>query len=738
MKKYKVRIFSDISGLSTWTMHNAFIMQILCSSVTSSSTLSILNKVRLYLRVVTVSDLMSADGKYFDINTICGNRNTCHPNPSYYRYCWPKIPEPTQIEKEVWYQYLCTSLNISIGALTRSSSQEVTWKEAALSHARWLYSPRHDSIYQYCGSEKWIRWEPAAMPPSSRPTTRSMTTPYAIKCNVHIRPEDSILISVHQRGIYTHIAASSHAVVGEASSTSTPLQQQEPDELQGQSRECHFMYNLLLQQGVILTDGSSDKGKATYAVVVQPPDLKSSLETMDHDSFIYFAGQVTGTKEDIHSYRAELTGILATIEYTNTLCRTHSLASGLCTVYCDNKGALIAAFGHKRPTPRWSCFDLVTRIRRALLASPIQWKHQHVKGHQDNHSSFSHLPYDAKGNILADYFATKAYDNIYQECLPGSSPPWTLTINDEMVSGNIHQKIKTAIFKPLMTHRWASLFKIQEQHLPLCDWGIFFRNIELQPSSERHWMTKFHAKLLPVGKNLKRRRHSSTSTCPCCEAEEDHYHIVQCKHGDMNNTYNELYDDITGYVDQFAAPLVAKGISFLLQYYRCASYRTREIPPDIPHLQDQIALGQGAFFAGLWTHQWLILQEGYHKDHRIKRQAARWLVHLIHKIQQVPKRMWNTRNKILHNTTDPVTLRRKHAELDGIIQTIYNRKPHQRLMAHCDNLYFRKYDRAKLTTLKLQKKTNWITGANLILAKYERSTTLQSERFTSYFQWDRG
>lgn len=59
-------------------------------------------------------------------------------------------------------------------------------------------------------------------------------------------------------------------------------------------------------------------------------------------------------------------------------------------------------------------------------------------------------------------------------------------------------------------------------------------------------------------------------------------------------------------------------------------------------------------------------------------------------------------------------------------------------MAHCDVLYFKKHNQDQLRNFKLQKKLNWIAGANLIMTRYERTTSSQSERFKSYFQWDNG
>lgn len=81
------------------------------------------------------------------------------------------------------------------------------------------------------------------------------------------------------------------------------------------------------------------------------------------------------------------------------------------------------AFGHKQPTPWWTCFDLAMHIRKALLESPIQWKYYHVKGHQDTYSNFSHLPYNAKGNIFTDHFATKVYSDVSPDSQPDSVPP---------------------------------------------------------------------------------------------------------------------------------------------------------------------------------------------------------------------------------------------------------------------------------------------------------------------------
>lgn len=136
--------------------------------------------------------------------------------------------------------------------------------------------------------------------------------------------------------------------------------------------------------------------------------------------------------------------------------------SGTCTIYCNNKGALIAAFGHKRPTPRWTCYDIVRKIRQATTISKIQWKHQHIKGHQDNSTAFQSLSHFAQGNFLADHFASQQTSS--NHTITATSPRrrkiWSMTVNHKDITGNIHKRVKDALFKPAMSLRWMTTFGI--------------------------------------------------------------------------------------------------------------------------------------------------------------------------------------------------------------------------------------------------------------------------------------
>jgi hypothetical protein len=176
----------------------------------------------------------------------------------------------------------------------------------------------------------------------------------------------------------------------------------------------------------------------------------------------------------------------------------------------------------------------------------------------------------------------------------------------------------------------------------------------------------------------------------------------------------------------------------LLDFFRCPD-RQDGGHNNSAIVQIHKALGPRPFFAGLWSTQWYILQEQYFTIAHSQRSPKLWLSKLIHCIQCLPYDMWQTRNHILHRSTENVTVKEHAKELDSMIDEVYARKPHSRLLAHCDNIYFTKHGKERVKKMTLRQKIKWIAGANLIMIKYDRATsTVQAKRFTSYFQWDRG
>jgi hypothetical protein len=273
MAKYNIHIRSNIEQLRAWTTNDQFIMTAVQARL-SPHQLGIINKVRLYLRVVTWSDLISANGKTYDKNLIRGVRGTDNPTPSSTKYQWPNVPPPSPIERETWTQIICTTFNISMATPYTNELRDITWTADAFQYAQWRLDPIENHLFQFCGARKWTRWIPTQS--HTHYATRLATTPYVVKDLVNEIPLTCDMVSVTQRGPFTYVSCTAHPQVIHYPSIT---RQSIPVSTQQQSIQ--FVYNVTLNQGIIFTDGSSQKNKAAYAAVIQPPDWQCPFPDVD-------------------------------------------------------------------------------------------------------------------------------------------------------------------------------------------------------------------------------------------------------------------------------------------------------------------------------------------------------------------------------------------------------------------------------------------------------------------------
>lgn len=432
LRKYDISLYSGFGGLQSWCQNDRFLMDRL-ALLYSGSSLAILNKVRLYLKVVTLSDIITANGQSYDLDILHGRRGRTNPNPSSNRYIWPSIPEPTRAERDLWTHSILLAFEITFTLNRAKPPITPVWNREAIHFSRWLYSPSKQGIYEHLASDRWKVWI-LRKRERSYCTRRSTNTYQMTDVYVPTLPEDTHIISISQQGAYI-IYQDNSGTAEELDSITIPENNSrcDIDALQG-----YYLYNISLDNGIIISDGSYDKDSMTYAFMAQPTKFECDMESVDYDEILCDSGFAFGDAHDSNSYRAELTGLLESIRFTNTLCKEAKLAKGTCTIYCDSKGALNATFGHKRPTPRWSSYDLVRQLREELKSSIITWKYKHVKGHQDNKTSFRNLNVIAQGNVVVDHLASTQH---LKEKPPRPSQPWMLEIGGNVIGGNVEYQI---------------------------------------------------------------------------------------------------------------------------------------------------------------------------------------------------------------------------------------------------------------------------------------------------------
>jgi hypothetical protein len=147
-----------------------------------------------------------------------------------------------------------------------------------------------------------------------------------------------------------------------------------------------------------------------------------------------------------------------------------------------------------------------------------------------------------------------------------------------------------------MVQQWSTMFGISLLGQATIDWELFFHSISTQAKHVQPFMTKYNSRVLPVGINLKRRRHSDSAVCPCCGEHETHEHLIQCSHSKMEQAFNDSVADIPTILTQGTSEDVGNSIIRLLEYFRTGE------ESDAVHPTDQLysrAKKHGAFVPSL-------------------------------------------------------------------------------------------------------------------------------------------
>lgn len=207
-----------------------------------------------------------------------------------------------------------------------------------------------------------------------------------------------------------------------------------------------------IRQGtaVAVSDGSFKNELGTAALVLEGQDSNNRI----------LAGHLTpGPPSSQSSFQSELSGLYGIVLLVNTICRLHNIMEGKVCCACDGAQALAQAFAETRyftvKTSK-SNYDILSAIHTLLQASPIQWEHKHIKGHQEDDGNMV-LDRWALLNIEMDGTA-KAVWAFHQDEQPSNieieGEYWPLYIAGTKITGNLDEEITNFIHGENILHRW--------------------------------------------------------------------------------------------------------------------------------------------------------------------------------------------------------------------------------------------------------------------------------------------
>ena len=163
--KYGIKINGKPTCLQKWTQNGSYIMKDFHDYYQENESVAFyqsLNRVRLYLKVLTRSDLQQADGKraHPSIFTLPDPSKVSFSNSST-RYNWPTQGKPSTNDLTNWSIALEEVYNISaIQPLFRQNQRSGEWYETVRLTATWLVSENTSELYKRCDDQRWSKWVP--------------------------------------------------------------------------------------------------------------------------------------------------------------------------------------------------------------------------------------------------------------------------------------------------------------------------------------------------------------------------------------------------------------------------------------------------------------------------------------------------------------------------------------------------------------------------------------------------
>ena len=364
-----------------------YFMEILVVHKLPNEKLVKINQVRMYLKIVTLSDMVEVGSRVKILKRVM---NGTASRKSEWE--WPRICEIPKAWFEIWRNVLNTI--IASYLLVRPLGR---WK--GRTHQEW------DGVTDYTGSFLCYDSNSYVQTPGSNVYNKSS--------NIYQRREFVYPVDV--------VANGSNSI--EVISRGRKFQDEETGESKNKSymdiirnlpywerrnlgnnipSENQFeLIEHLLSHGnyLSITDGSYKDGKASHAWCV--------ANKQEQERVVISAGPADGNKNEISAFRAEAMGLIAALSIISIV-EKKGIVRKEATIQLDCKSLINKIRGTKVDAIRYvedEDIDIVSEIRFRIHSLKTPLRILHVKGHQDKHCRYENLSFTAKLNCDMDQVA---------------------------------------------------------------------------------------------------------------------------------------------------------------------------------------------------------------------------------------------------------------------------------------------------------------------------------------------
>ena len=634
-------------------------------------TLERLNRVRIFMQALFLSDLLGASGKCLDRQYLVKRRL----GERWSRANFPN-ERPPQRDFNLWARII-RQLVPSTGIPDRLGPMRV------VSHKLWPW--RHDVEE---GTLVHVKGELMDVyKPSQLPRYRNVRNRWTrLLCD---QPAEKL-------GDICTVREVAPAVMAIASATGDPPAKSTPECFLELLEEwgCTWMWESIRMEG---TDGWLEESiqEGTLRAVTDGSYMREVFPDVCSAAFVLECskgrGRIMGSfpehSSGANAYRAELLGLLAVHLILLAISRTHVNLAGHVEIYSDCVGALGRILN--LPTTRIpsSCkhADILKNIMINCRELPFSREYLHVRGHQDDKEGYSALCRPAQLNCWADFEAKGVlWGRVGQGVIkqrPLPLEPVTIWVGNHKLTPDTSVELRFWVHRMIAKEVFVDLKLLDVGAFDEVAWRQVFDTMHSLPRLFQIWACKQATDIAATNKRehaiKKRKKIYHDPRCPSCNfAIETCSHVLHCREAGRVDLLQKSIDDLEQW-------LLEAETETGLRHAICSYARgrgavsmsmaiggQRRIYGDMADSQDLI--GWRRFMEGMISRRMVVIQRDFCEIVETKMTAEQWARGLIIKLLEITHGQWLYRNVHVHDkVTGTLATKRKEELKDAILDQLY-------------------------------------------------------------------
>ena len=622
--------------------NDIFLMDVIMNAPISNEHKMIFNEIRLHLKLITASDIVTLDTGCTILPHILQGHN--YRGSTLY---WPDTkPFPNKwlkIWKSLLTSYILPKLMTKpLGQWLTSTHQTwSTWcttnRDFIFVKDAWYYKHTHTRRATYLPTAQ-IKTKDQPADISKKNNTIVLLGTSTINSNLK-NPEPSTTAWDH----FNNAPAWQREIWGTA-----PITEAVITEIQTQ-----------LQQNNINAagDGSVKGGKGAHAWCIFRKD--------NHKILIKGAAVVRGDPMHMTSLRTETVSSIAAGSFLNMVAQPLPHLDASVVFYSDSESTVINSqrpLLHNIGTVLENDIDVTIQNVRLTKKSLFNYSLAHIHGHQDDKHKKTELSPIAKINVEMDKIAGEFIDQLnkntdHSEPLFFPTQQVTLKIGGRRIATNIIDNLVFEYNKEKIFQHYENVIKVPKEAMPFIQWrGLKFA---LRDRKNKDPTLKAMHNQWQTMRVCHRWKLSENSLCTLCTQHDETWdHVLKCGNIHLTRLRQEQITKIKSALVELKTNAVVQ-THILLIINSWLSNIPITLPPvttEFPSIllrrayEEQVDIGISGFFKGIISTKWGDIQEtDYYRLHRNSTfNRIRWEKKLITILQNFSTSMWSERCDIIH------------------------------------------------------------------------------------------